>query len=718
MSKVIKAYKFSKSLSTWYFIASIYVLLMVLGVLVSVSVVMFNVGQFVFPISSALIIVPILVFIYQLSLVAKYDKISLAKRRRRVAFADFLSAIGTVASVPTIALVFMEVQRGDIDYSLVEGINQIFSYFCYPILVNVFLCIFVFPIVIAVKNKAYKKAGVQQAEEEIASYIGEINNKKADLKAAKQQQLVEKQNEAMHQRQLKLEEQERRKEEKQQQQQVVLAERQQKEEQRKQEKQQHQLDLQEKRQAKKEMLYNKVTSFNLLLWIVQFAMLVFYTLLLVSKSYIYDITYLILFAIVSWSLMIVTIVVNYTVRRYVKKMSVLMFLNVAFAVVLLISVLMVLGGSSSVSVSPDNTSRPSTNGNIATIVLYALYVVQLALAVVNIVNSAKNLSVKKNNPKFVDHDAEITEQVEENRRLNKERKQLEKLQKKDLAGLIALYSQKDKAYKSGNYSLAEDISKQIVAYQQEKGLSKASYFDGKLIQLIGYKLLGLLITAFTLGIAYPWALCMVKRWEVVHTVVDGRRLAFNGNGLQLFGKYILWMLLSVVTLGIYSFWLNINITKWVTYHTYDCSNAELDEYNKINDSLEQSVRNNNIDDISMYRAQLEEYKSVHGIAGRSKFDGGLLKLIGTNILSWLVTICTFGICLPWAMCIKYNFFVKHTIIMGKRQYFDGKALQLFGQWIKWLLLTIVTLGIYAFWLSISLKRWIVKHTHYVEVQGE
>ncbi|HIT78374.1 MAG TPA: DUF898 family protein [Candidatus Limihabitans stercoravium] len=102
------------------------------------------------------------------------------------------------------------------------------------------------------------------------------------------------------------------------------------------------------------------------------------------------------------------------------------------------------------------------------------------------------------------------------------------------------------------------------------------------------------------------------------------------------------------------------------------------------------------------------------MAGRSKFDGGLLKLIGTNILSWLVTICTFGICLPWAMCIKYNFFVKHTIIMGKRQYFDGKALQLFGQWIKWLLLMIVTLGIYAFWLSISLKRWIVKHTHYEE----
>ena len=714
MSNVLKAFKFSKSLAKWYLIASCYVLLMILGLLVSLSVVMLNSRQFVFPVSSALIVVPVLVFVYQLFLVKKYDKLTLKKRKRRVAFADFLSAIGTLASVPTIAFVFMEVQRGDIDYGLIQGINQTFSYFCYPILVNVLLCVFVFPIVIAVKNKAYKQAGVQQAEEEIAAYVEDLNNKKADLKAAKQQHIAAKKEAEAQQRQQRLEEHQLILQQKQQQKQVVLAENQQKAEQRQQEKQQHQLELQEKRQAKKEMLYNKVTSFNLLLWIVQFAILILYTLLIVSKSSPYDFVYVILFAIVSWSLMIVTIVVNYTVRRYVKKMSALMFVNVAFAVVLLISVLMVLGGSSSVSVSPDNMSRPSTNGNTATIVLYALYVVQLALAIVNIVNSAKNLSVKKNNPKFVDHDAEITSQLEEKRRLNKERQQLARQQKKDLQGLIALYSKKDKAYKSGNYSLAEGLSKQIVSYQEEKGLAKASYFDGKLLQLIGYKLLGFIITAFTLGIAYPWSLCMVKRWEVVHTVVDGKRLAFNGNGLQLFGKYILWLLLSAVTLGIYSFWLNINITKWVTYHTYDCSNAELDEYNKINDSLEQSVRNNNIEDISMYRAQLEEYQSVHGIAGRSKFDGGLLKLIGTNILSWLVTVCTLGICLPWAMCIKYNFFVKHTIIMGKRQHFDGKALQLFVQWIKWLLLMIVTLGIYAFWLSISLKRWIVKHTHYEE----
>ena len=50
-----------------------------------------------------------------------------------------------------------------------------------------------------------------------------------------------------------------------------------------------------------------------------------------------------------------------------------------------------------------------------------------------------------------------------------------------------------------------------------------SYFDGGLLQLIGWKILGGLITMFTLGICYPWALCMIYDWQTKHTVLDGRR---------------------------------------------------------------------------------------------------------------------------------------------------------------------------------------------------
>ena len=50
-------------------------------------------------------------------------------------------------------------------------------------------------------------------------------------------------------------------------------------------------------------------------------------------------------------------------------------------------------------------------------------------------------------------------------------------------------------------------------------MKQESYFDGGLFQLIGWKLLGAVITIFTLGICYPWAVCKVYNWEVKHTVI-------------------------------------------------------------------------------------------------------------------------------------------------------------------------------------------------------
>ena len=96
----------------------------------------------------------------------------------------------------------------------------------------------------------------------------------------------------------------------------------------------------------------------------------------------------------------------------------------------------------------------------------------------------------------------------------------------------------------------------------------------------------------------------------------------------------------------------------------------------------------------------------------SYFDGGLLQLIGWQILGSLVTIITLGICAPWAICMVYGWETRHTVINGKRLEFDGKAIQLFGTWIKWMLLCFITLGIYSFWIQIDLKKWKTKHTHF------
>ena len=97
---------------------------------------------------------------------------------------------------------------------------------------------------------------------------------------------------------------------------------------------------------------------------------------------------------------------------------------------------------------------------------------------------------------------------------------------------------------------------------------EGSYFDGGLLQQIGWKLVGTILTVITLGICLPWAVCLLQNWEVKHTVIEGKRLCFDGKAIQLFGNWIKWLLLTIITLGIYGFWVAIKMKKWVVKHTH------------------------------------------------------------------------------------------------------------------------------------------------------
>lgn len=97
---------------------------------------------------------------------------------------------------------------------------------------------------------------------------------------------------------------------------------------------------------------------------------------------------------------------------------------------------------------------------------------------------------------------------------------------------------------------------------------KNSYFDGGLLQLIGWKILGGIIIILTLGICTPWAIVMVYSWETKHTVINGKRLYFDGTAMGLFGTWIKWLFLCIITLGIYSLWIQIDLKKWKTKHTH------------------------------------------------------------------------------------------------------------------------------------------------------
>lgn len=108
----------------------------------------------------------------------------------------------------------------------------------------------------------------------------------------------------------------------------------------------------------------------------------------------------------------------------------------------------------------------------------------------------------------------------------------------------------------------------VVTVEQVVTKGGKSYFDGTLLELVLTKLVGSVITVFTLGICAPWAVVIVERYMARHTVINGRRLRFDGKALGLFGNWIKWFLLTIVTLGIYGFWVSIAMKKWVTKHTH------------------------------------------------------------------------------------------------------------------------------------------------------
>jgi uncharacterized membrane protein YjgN (DUF898 family) len=99
-------------------------------------------------------------------------------------------------------------------------------------------------------------------------------------------------------------------------------------------------------------------------------------------------------------------------------------------------------------------------------------------------------------------------------------------------------------------------------------------------------------------------------------------------------------------------------------------------------------------------------------SARFRFDGGAATYVGTALLGALITVCTLGICYPFAMVLNQRWRAKHSYIDGQRLLFTGSAWGLFGNWLKWLLLSIVTLGIYLLWVGPRIARWRWENTDF------
>ncbi|MFA6852099.1 MAG: DUF898 family protein [Bacilli bacterium] len=101
----------------------------------------------------------------------------------------------------------------------------------------------------------------------------------------------------------------------------------------------------------------------------------------------------------------------------------------------------------------------------------------------------------------------------------------------------------------------------------------------------------------------------------------------------------------------------------------------------------------------------------------SRFNGGLLGLIGINLLCALLCMVTLFIGAPWAIVINYRWHISHTTYSGRALKFDGKGGELIGSYLLWIFLSIITLGIYALFIPIKIRQWKTKHTHFADEQS-
>ncbi len=144
-----------------------------------------------------------------------------------------------------------------------------------------------------------------------------------------------------------------------------------------------------------------------------------------------------------------------------------------------------------------------------------------------------------------------------------------------------------------------------MAKKNKLNVANGSYFNGRLLNLIGTELLmvlvivimtaiGALIACFNIvgqggpwyediknplnlilvilglviaAIGVCWAEIIFLKWETKHTVISGYQLKFKSSALNLFFNLVKWAFLSVITLTIYAWWLPIKVRKWRAKHT-------------------------------------------------------------------------------------------------------------------------------------------------------
>ena len=102
---------------------------------------------------------------------------------------------------------------------------------------------------------------------------------------------------------------------------------------------------------------------------------------------------------------------------------------------------------------------------------------------------------------------------------------------------------------------------------RENKIKYGSYYDNTFKSALMHRIKIIFLGIITLGLAYPWILCMKQEARCKHTIICGKRLKFIGDPKELIGHWLVWWLVIIITFGLYGLVVKIKFQQWVAANT-------------------------------------------------------------------------------------------------------------------------------------------------------
>ena len=235
------------------------------------------------------------------------------------------------------------------------------------------------------------------------------------------------------------------------------------------------------------------------------------------------------------------------------------------------------------------------------------------------------------------------------------------------------------------------------------------HFQGSMGKFLGLNLLGIFLTAITLGVYGPWYLTRITRYLVGEVSYNEQRLEFTGRG----GRLLLIILLTILVPMIPRVLVELRLDS-----TLSGSSLAMNPFQAFMLQLLAQLIFWSFIAAYLYLIYRWFFTNLRYVDNALSWSSSFWPSVSLIWIQMLLSVLTLGIYLPAAYIKIYRYLVGHTEIQFEQKAqgrlgFQGQTGRGFGLLWGQTLLTIITLGVYTPWALAKVGKWFLSNT-YVE----